>query len=77
MVMGGNSCSKGRGFKSQCHLLVGHFFTLICCKNCNVCLKRRKFVIEGSNPIKNLLVKGSFRLVSGRCKCLLYDVAAT
>ena len=38
MVMDDDSCSKGNGFKSQCHLLDGHFFTLICCKNCIDCL---------------------------------------
>ena len=32
MVMAGDSCSKGRGFKSQHHILDGHFFTFICCK---------------------------------------------
>ena len=43
VVMGGDSCSKGRGFESLHHILDGHFFTLICCKICNdVCLKRPK-----------------------------------
>ena len=42
MVKGRETRSKGRGFKSQHHLLNGHFFTYICCKNCNVCLKRSK-----------------------------------
>ena len=36
MVIGDDSCSRGRGFKSQQCLLDGHFFTFICCKNCNV-----------------------------------------
>ena len=42
--MGGDSCSKGRGFESRLLMLDGHFFTYlpICCKICNVCLKRRK-----------------------------------
>ena len=31
VVMGGDSRSEGRGFKSKCHILDGHFFTLICC----------------------------------------------
>ena len=44
MVMGGDSCSEGRGFESQHSILDGHFLTYICCKNCNdVCLKRPKF----------------------------------
>ena len=40
--MGVDSRSKGRGFESQRRILDGHFFTLICCKNCIVCLKRPK-----------------------------------
>ena len=40
MVIGGDSCSKGRGFTSQHCILNGTFFTFICCKNCNVCCKR-------------------------------------
>ena len=39
---GGDSHSKGLGFKSQHRILDGHFFTHICCKNFNVCLKRPK-----------------------------------
>ena len=42
LVMGGDSCSKGCGFKSQHHILDGLFFTFICCKICNFCLKRQK-----------------------------------
>ena len=43
VVMGRDSRSEGRGFESQYHTLDGHFFTHICCKNCNdVCLKRPK-----------------------------------
>ena len=42
MVMGDDSCLKGHGFESQHHMLDGHFFTLICCKNCIVCLKGPK-----------------------------------
>ena len=40
--MGGDSCCEGHGFESQHWMLDGHFFTYICCKNCNVCFKRRK-----------------------------------
>ena len=39
--MGGDSCSKSREFESQHRILDGHFFTFICCKNCNLCLKRQ------------------------------------
>ena len=43
MVMGGDSCSEGCGFESWHCIVAGHFFTNICCKNCNdVCLKRQK-----------------------------------
>ena len=40
VVTGGGSRSRGCGFKSQYCILDGHFFTLYCCKNCIVCLKR-------------------------------------
>ena len=42
MVMGDNSCPEGCVFESRLRILDGHFFTLICCKNCIVCLKRPK-----------------------------------
>ena len=42
VVIGDNSCSRGRGFESQRRTLDGHLLTLICCKNCIVCLKRLK-----------------------------------
>ena len=38
VVMGGDSCSKGRVFESQHHVLDGHVYTF----NFNVCLNRRK-----------------------------------
>ena len=31
VVMGGDSYYKGCGFKSQQHILDGHYFTFICC----------------------------------------------
>ena len=42
VIMGDNSCREGRGFETQHLILDGHFYTLICCKNCNLCLKRPK-----------------------------------
>ena len=40
MVMGDDSCLKGRGYESRHRILDGH---LNSCKNCNeVCLKRPK-----------------------------------
>ena len=41
VVMGRDSHSEGFGFESRHHILVGHLFTYICCKNCNdVCVTR-------------------------------------
>ena len=34
VVMGDDSCLKGRGFESRRRILDGHFFTLISCENC-------------------------------------------
>ena len=42
MVIGGDTHFEGCGFESLHHILDGHFFTYICCKICNVCLKRLK-----------------------------------
>ena len=42
MVMGRDSRSKVHGFESWHGILDGYFFTYICCKNCNICLKRPK-----------------------------------
>ena len=40
MRMDDDSCLRGRGFESRRRILDGHFFTVICCKNCIVCLKK-------------------------------------
>ena len=42
MVMGGDLRSEGHEFESQHSILDGHFFTYICCEDCNVCLKRQR-----------------------------------
>ena len=42
MVMGDNSCFRGHGFEFQRLILDEHFFTLNCCKNWIVFLKRLK-----------------------------------
>ena len=42
MVMGEDSSPELSGVESQHSILDGHFFTYICYKNCNVCLKRQK-----------------------------------
>ena len=40
VVIGGDSLSRGCGFESQHQILDGHFFTLICCKNAIVFLRK-------------------------------------
>ena len=54
MVIGGDSCSKGGGFKSQHRILDGHFFTFICCRNCNVLNDKSKINEKksGNGPFK-------------------------
>ena len=42
LVKGGDSQSEGCEFESCRQILDGHFFTLICCIICIVCLKRPK-----------------------------------
>ena len=42
VVIERDSYSEGRGFKSQHCILDGHFFTFVCCKKINVCLKKMK-----------------------------------
>ena len=57
MVMGDDSCLRGRGFESRCHILDGRFFTLICCKYCIVCLKKPKINLKkrpGLAHLKNI-----------------------
>ena len=59
--MGRDSHSKGRGFESRHHILDGHFFTYICCKNCDVCLERPKINEKeaGVGPFKNIALSFS------------------
>ena len=42
VVMGVDSCSKGREFKSWHHILDGHLFTYIFVVKLVMCLKRQK-----------------------------------
>ena len=44
VVIGDDSCLTGHGFESLCHILDGHFFTLICCKTCIFVWKDRKWM---------------------------------
>ena len=58
MVTGGDSCERGHGFKFQHQILDGDFFTLICCKNCIVCLNRPK--INKNWPRSGPFIKNIF-----------------
>ena len=40
VVMGGDSCTEGRGFDSHLHVLDGYISHILVAKKCNVCLKR-------------------------------------
>ena len=43
--MGGDSCSRGRDFESQCRIGTGRIiFTFICCKNCFDVWKEQKYI---------------------------------
>ena len=46
--------SESHGFEPRHHILGGHFFAYICCKNCNLCSKRPKINEKeaGVGPIK-------------------------
>ena len=62
LVMGGDSCSKGREFESRHRIPTGWtFFTIICCKNCNVCWKdENKWKNAGVGPFfKKQILEGS------------------
>ena len=64
MIEGDDSYSKGRGLESQHCILDGHFFTLIGCKNCIVCLKDRK-LIKKSPGLAHFL---------NNCKLMIYAI---
>ena len=70
VVMGRDSHSKGHGFESRHRILDGHFFTYICCKNCNdVCLKRPKINEKEAavGPFKKILINA--KLPARKCPC--------
>ena len=58
MVKGRDSLIEGCEFESQCRILDGHFFTVICCKNCNVFLKKTK-INEKMPGLVHFLIKKS------------------
>ena len=61
VVMGRDQHSEGRGVESRHHILDGHFFTYICCKNWIACLKRPKINEKeaGVGPLKKTKLTGS------------------
>ena len=70
VVMGGESCSEGRGFESQCRILDGHFPLWFVVKNCIICLKKSCFSFNlfftsfflsfSTSPIPNVQLKNKF-----------------
>ena len=62
MVMVRESRSKGRELEFLHCILDGHFFTYICCKNCNVCLKRPK-INEKEAGVGPFFLKKTFLLL--------------
>ena len=62
VVIGRDSCSEGRGFKSRHCKLDGNFFTFICCKNCNICSKINEKEAEVGPFLKKKLVHSSSRI---------------
>ena len=74
VVMGGDSRSEDRGFLSQHHILDGHeIFTVICCKNCIVCLKIPKINKKrpGSAHFKKL------KDITENCSCIFPSIQMT
>ena len=62
MVTDEGSCLTG--FESRRRILDGHFFTLICCKNCIVCLKRPK-INEKESGMDHFLKKNCIEFAQG------------
>ena len=54
VAMGGDSCSKRSWVQIPAPYTEWTFFTFICCKNCNVCLKKTKINEKeaGDGPYK-------------------------
>ena len=71
MVMGRDSRSEAHGFESRHRILDGHFFTYICCKNCNdVCLKRTK-INEKEAGVGPFFLKKQLRIYTSETKLVL------
>ena len=77
--MGDDSCLRGHGFGSQRRILDGHFFTLICCKICIVCLKGPKINEKktGVGPFfKKTSLVPTFKMLQQRTESFCQFLAA-
>ena len=75
VVMGGDSCPEGCGFEYQHSILGGHFFTNICCKNCNFFLFEKTKINEkeaGDGPCKMSGKRSRFALTAREEKQMWY-----
>ena len=72
VVMGGESCSEGRGFKSRYHILDGHFSHIFVVKICNFCLKRPK--INKKRPGLAHFFKKKLPFHLARCLRLIFII---
>ena len=66
MVIVGESWSKSCGFESQRHILDGHFFAFICCKNFNVSLKRLKTKTKKKPGLAHILVLNHYTHIKSK-----------
>ena len=56
VVMAGDSRLRGNGFETQHQILVGYFFTLHCCKNCLVYMKKTENEAEKGPCFKETIL---------------------
>ena len=72
MVKKGYSSSESRGFESEHHVLDGHFFTLICCKNSIDVWPNINEKVSGDGPFLKIIACGYLVvLVVQRFSCLM------
>ena len=67
VVMGGDSCSRGRGFESRYRILDGHYFTFICSKNC---VFGKTKINAKRGRVGPFLKKAEFKVQYQQCKLL-------
>ena len=77
MVMGGNSRSEGREFESWCHILDGHFFTLICCKIVLMFVWKRPKINEKEARLAHFFLKKRRRWILNRTGFLFTTLRMT